>query len=530
MIGKRGGERIARERSRAEYSAINAGVAMAAQSISVVAGYIGRVIFTRTLSQSYAGINGLFTDILGILALSELGIASAMSYALYRPIAQNDIPKIQAVMKLYKRLYLAVAAFVGAVGLGMLPFLHQLAGDLSAIEHLELIYLLYLGNSVVSYLLMYKWSVITAHQREYIVSIYTTAFFLARAGIQIAVLLTTQNYMAYLLVLITGTVLCNVCISRQADRMYPYLREKNDNELPPEEKREISRNIRALALHRLGAVVINNTDNLLISRLVGIASVGIYSNYYLVISAVQQVLDRIFQGMAASVGNLGAAEDREELVPVFHTAFFIGQWIYALAAICLYELLPPFIELSFGADYLFDRSVVLLLCILLFLHGMRKAVATFWYALGMFWLDRYKALAEAGLNLIISILLGVRYGTAGIFMGTLLSMLLVPVWVDPYLLFRCCLKKPLAPFVRKYAGYAAVIAITWLLVDAVCGLAEGGLAVILAARLVICVLMTNGLFLVVYGRSREFKSALWLAGSLFRREKECGKPERGERG
>ena len=151
-----GGKQDGRQKNRLEYSAINAGVAMVAQALIIVAGYISRVVFTRTLSASYAGVNGLFAGILGVLSLSELGIASAMSYALYRPIAENDIPKIQAVMKLYKRLYICVASFVGTAGLGMLPFLGWLAGDLSAIGHLELIYLLYLGNSVASYLLMYR--------------------------------------------------------------------------------------------------------------------------------------------------------------------------------------------------------------------------------------------------------------------------------------------------------------------------------------------------------------------------------------
>ena len=209
-------KKVRQQKNRIEYSAINASVAMVSQALIIVAGYISRVIFTRTLSASYAGVNGLFADILGVLSLSELGIASAMSYALYRPIAQNDIPGLQAVMKLYKRLYMYVAAFVGTVGLVMLPFLDYFAGDLSAIKHLELIYLLYLGNSVTSYLLMYRSTLITAHQRGYIVSLYCTAFSLTQIILQIILLMTTQSYIAYLLTAIIGSLLCNLCISRRA--------------------------------------------------------------------------------------------------------------------------------------------------------------------------------------------------------------------------------------------------------------------------------------------------------------------------
>lgn len=202
---------------------------------------------------------------------------------------------------------------------------------------------------------------------------------------------------------------------------------------------------------------------------------------------------------------------------VFYNAFFIGQWIYALAAICLYELLQPFIELSFGAHYLFDRSVVLILCVLLFLQGMRNAVATFWYALGKFWLDRYKALAEAVLNLVISIFLGSRYGVAGIFMGTILSMLLVPVWVDPYMFFHHCLNKSPAAFAKKYAGYLLVIGLTWWLVDVVCGQVTGSLVRVLLVRMAICAVMPNVLFLAAHFRRKEFRNAVSLAMSLLKK-------------
>ena len=172
--------------------------------------------------------------------------------------------------------------------------------------------------------------------------------------------------------------------------------------------------------------------------------------------------------------------------PVFQTAFFLAQWIYGVAAICLYELLPPFIELSFGPQFLLDSTVVGILCLLFFYHGLRTAIGTFWYALGMFRLDQYKALAEAALNLVFSIILGRRIGIAGVFLGTLLSALLTSAWLDPYLFFRHCLKKPVGPFAVRYAGYLAVLALDWGVVHVLCGLVSGPLPWVLAARLAIC--------------------------------------------
>lgn len=491
---------------------------MAAQVLAIIIGYYSRIIFTRTLSASYLGVNGLFTDVLGILALSELGIGSAMGFALYQPAARRDILKLQALMNLFRRLYLGVAAAVGGAGLLLLPFLRIIADDETAsVEHLPLIYLLYLGNSVLSYLLIYRQSILTAHQREYIISVYITIFNVIRTILQISILLNTHNFILYLLVSNLCTVLCNFCISRHALRLYPYLREAKTQKLPREEWLTIRGNIRALLLHRLGAVLINNTDSVLLSLFAGLVNVGIYSNYNLIISSVRQVLDRLFRGISASVGNLGATEDREAMEPVFQTAFFIGQWVFGICAIFLYELLQPFIELSFGPHFLFERRIVAVLCILFFYHGLRTSIGTFWYALGMFRLDQYKALAEALLNLIFSIILGQRYGAFGVFMGTILSALATSAWIDPWLFYRHCLKKPVGPFLRRYAGYLAVLACDWGVVHLICNLVTGPLPWVLAIRLVICAVVGDGILLAVYFRRTEFQSALWLVTSFVKK-------------
>ena len=238
--------------------------------------------------------------------------------------------------------------------------------------------------------------------------------------------------------------------------MYPYLKEKTKEQLPEDERKDIFRNIKAMLMHKLGNVVVNNTDNLLISSFVGVISVGIYSNYFLLIGSVRQVLDQIFQGITASVGNLGATEDEGRVKSIFETAFFIGNWLYGAAAICLYELLNPFVELAFGKQYLFDMPVVLILCINFYINGTRKAVLTFRDSLGLFWFDRYKALVEAVLNLAISLILVWKFGTFGVFAGTFLSTMLTSVWVEPYVLYRHRLHAKVAsvfcPLCDLYSG------------------------------------------------------------------------------
>ena len=199
-------------------------------------------------------------------------------------------------------------------------------------------------------------------------------------------------------------------MSRKADKLFPYLKEPCKDKLPAEERKDITRNIKAMLMHKLGNVAVNNTDNLLISSFVGVISAGIYSNYFLIIGSVRQVLDQAFQGVAASVGNLGVTEDGEKSRQIFRQLFFIGQWMYGFAGICLFEMLNPFVELAFGKQYLFSAEIVLVLCINFFLTGTRKAVLIFKESMGLFWYDRYKAVVEAVLNLVISIVLVLKFG------------------------------------------------------------------------------------------------------------------------
>lgn len=517
MKSQKEGDALPRAKTRAEYSAVNATVGMASQIISIVMGYVSRIVFTRTLSESYVGISSLFGDILGILSLSEMGIEMIMNYALYRPVAQGDIPKQQVLMRVRKRLYQGVAGCILVFGLALLPFLRNFTGELPDVEHLYLIYLLYLGNSALSYLLTYKHSLIAAHQKEYIPILYRTVFQVISISLQIVVLLATGNFLAYLLLGMASGILCSACITRQANKMYPYLKEKCTQTLPKEEKARISRDMRAMLLHKLGEVTTKNTDSLLISSFVGIASVGAYSNNNLIIGSVRQVIAKAFNGITASVGNLAAAEDSEALHSVFRTAFFISQWLYGFSAICLFELLPSFVELSFGPQYVLDTPVLLILCLNFYLIGIRGPGLTVWNSMGMFWFDRYKALGEALVNLIASLILVQYWGMPGVFAGTLVSSILVPLWIEPCLLFRRCLLKPVGPFFRSCAGYFAILGGIWWIVDALCAQITGGLLFTFLLRTAVCGVVGNGLLLAAHFWRKEFKTAKWVLTLFIKR-------------
>lgn len=506
-------------KTRTEYSARNTTVALVSRFSAIIMGYLLRVVFTHTLSESYVGVNGLFLDIIQVLSLSEMGVGTAITFALYKPIACGDTEKQKSLMRLFRKFYYGVAAAVAMAGSALIPFLHLFIRDYENVEHLTFIYLLYLTNTVCSYLLIYKKTLMDAHQLLYIGIFYQTMSWVVQDILQILVLVVWHDFILFLVINIVTTVLCNLCISVHADRLYPYLSDKDAPLLPRTEKKKIFSDIRAMMMHKIGTVIVNNTDNLVLSAFVGIASVGSYSNYYLLIGSVRQLLNQVYQGITASVGNLGAMQNDGHMKEVFEAVFFIGQWMYGFAVICLYEAVNPFIEISFGKQYLFSDAVVFVLCINFYMNGMRNASLTFRDSMGLFWYDRYKAIVEALLNLAISLLLVQVMGTVGVFAGTLLSMAFTSLWVEPYILYKHGFACSCAGYFVRFFIYMAVTGAVWYLTDFLCvALTVDSIWQILFGRLLICLFVPNFLFLLVYGRTGEFRFLSGRLKSLWKRK------------
>ena len=411
-------------------------------------------------------------------------------------------------MRMFRTFYRITAGVVLIAGLCLIPFLDILMKDRPDVDHLIIIYLLYLLNSFVSYLLIYKKILVDAHQMNYITVMYHNGFLVLQDICQIIVLLLTRNFILFLIVAVVCTMSGNICMSRKADRLFPYLKEPCKERLLQEERRDIFKNVKAMLMHKIGNVVVNNTDNLLISSFVGVVTAGIYSNYYLIIGSVRQVLDQAMLGVAASVGNLGVTEEKEKVRQIFDRLFFIGYWLFGFAGICLLELLNPFVELAFGERYLFRKEIVLILCINFCINGMRRAVLIFKESMGLFWYDRYKAVAEAVLNLVISVLLVTKFGVAGIFAGTFCSTVLTSVWVEPYVIYKYRLEKPVTEFFTKYAGYLGVMAVVWGITEYCCRFISGQVFLVLICRLGICLIVPNILLWLIYRRTVEWKE-LW---------------------
>ncbi len=494
---------------RSENSIKNITVNLVSQLLSDVLSFVCRTVFIRMLGATYLGVSNLFIGILSLLSLAELGIGTSIIFSMYKPLAENDRRKIGALMGLYRRAYHVIGLIVAAAGLALTPFIPFFTGS-PAIPHLTLIYLLYVFNSTITYFFSYKQNIILADQKGYICTLYQYGLCIVQNILQIVILIQTKNFILYLCAQILFSFLTNFLLSVKADRMYPYLKRYRNARLSGRDRNSIFRNIRAMFMNRIGGAIVNGTDNILISKFVGLVSVGIYANYFMITNTINNLTSQIFSGVTASVGNLGAVESNRKSYEVYLSINFAGFWIFGFCSICLFCLFNPFIRLWMlwtgkGAELLFPMTVVFLIVLNFYVTGMRQATIMFKNTFGLFWYDRYRSLVEAAVNLGMSIVLARQIGAAGVFLGTFISTITVDFWVEPLVLFRHGFHRRASPYFIRYVFYTvfifAVGSLTWY----ACSLAGGYSFGSFVLKCLICLILPNLLSLLVFCRTKEFQ-------------------------
>lgn len=434
---------------RTRYTMINMLVNIGGQVLTMLLSFINRMVFIRCLSAAYLGVNGLFTDVLSILNFAELGIGTAMVFSMYEPAARDDERKLAQLMNLYKWMYRAVAASVLLFGLVLLPFLPHFIKGGEGIEHITLIYMIYVLGSASSYLMSYKSSIYQAYQKGYIRAGWNMVCELIKTILQITVLLSTGNFILYLVVQQALPFLPNIMVSRMVDKEFPYLKECH--ELPEREERNgILKNIGAMSMHKLSAIIVRNTDSLLMSSFIGLATVGVYSNYRLVLNALNNLINKFSVAFSGSVGNLAALENSDRLYKIYKEMDFMFFVMSAYLTGGLMMLFNPFITLLFGEEYCFPIVTVVIIVAEFYISRMRQANLLFREAMGLFWNDRYKAVAESIINLVASLVLVQRFGVAGIVGGTVVSSLCTCVWVEPYIFLKYGVQEDWRQKLRTY--------------------------------------------------------------------------------
>ena len=427
---------------------------------NVLLSFILRTVFIRTLGIQYTGVSALFTDILTVFSFAELGIATAISTALYGPLKSNNEEKIRILMKFYKTAYRYIAAFIFFGGLLVTPFLKFLVTDVPEIvEDIRLIYVFFITKSAISYLWIYKSTLLTADQKQYQVTAIETACTIIRYIVGILVLILYNNYILYLIIEIVFTVIQNLLVTKRVEKLYPYAFEKTENKLSKEETKGLFRDVKGLAMYKVSATVGNSVDNVLISSMISTVKVGLLSNYSMIRKNLEIFVGQFFIALTPSVGNIAAEKNDKLQLQVFNRIYYMSFLLVNFCSCSLLVLYNPFIDAWLGEKYTLDNSIPFIIAFDFFLYVLLRAVAAFRNANGLFVKGQYRPLVMAIMNVCLSIVFIKHWGIFGTILATAVSRLLTQ-WYDAYILFKCALKSSFRNHYIRYWLYIILFIFT----------------------------------------------------------------------
>lgn len=507
--------------SRLGKSLLNLFSGFAYRLIIMVTAFVVRTVFIRCLNDDYLGINGLYTNILSMLSLAELGVGTAMVYSMYLPLANNDHNKLAQLTQLYKKVYQIIGVVVLLVGLALVPFLDVLIRNKPDAEGLTLYYLLFLGDSVASYwFFAYRNSILQADQKAYIISGVQGVFNLIKSLTQIVILLLFRNYTLYLLIQIGSTLLQNCALAVITQRRYPVFGRKVAP-LPKEEQHSFFKDVGALALSKISFVMLNSTDSLIISAFVGLEWVGLLSNFSMIVEAITGVLSQIIGAISASMGNFFAKEDSESSYKLFRHVDFMNFWLYGFCAIALLILLNPFVTLWLGTDYTLSWFIVSALVGRFFVAGIMNMFSTFRSSLGLFVQGKYRPLAAAGMNIVLSIALSKCWGAAGVLLATVITRFCINLWHSPLVIHHDGFERSVKPYYLVWFWRLLILGVLILLMMVISHfIFLNGITLISFVIMVLLVaIIPNAIMLLIYHRSADFQYFRSLAKGLLHRRK-----------
>lgn len=475
--------------------------------------FLQRTVFIRTLGMTLLGVNGIYTELLTVLAMTELGIGTALNYSLYKPVAEQDREKIKSYMLFYKKAYLIIACVISVLGIAVSPFLRYILknpGNLS-IRELTLYYYIFLFNTVITYFVSYKYSLVNAEQKNYIQTNINAVTKVVETLVQILVLVFTRSFLLYLLSKAAVEVLQKIVVSVCLNRMYPYLREKNVQKLSREETGIVAVKTKALICHKVGDVARSQTDRIVISSFVNVDMSAVVDNYTYIVTYVGGFVNIIFDSLISGFGNLVATESKEKQYQLFRVYHFMACWLFGFGAVGFWHLLTPLIGgLWLDSEWTLSGVVVTLMMMEFYFKGERIVLLNFKIASGLFEQDRYLPLIQGAVNLVVSVVLVQKIGVVGVYVGTVVSGLLAN-FVRPLIVYRVCFAKSgRSYFVDSLKYMVVVIAAGAVLVPVRNVVMNEVTFFSFVLTAVIISLLYNGAFLAVFHGTEEFRY-LWNA-------------------
>lgn len=492
--------------SRSVKSTKNAAAGFISRTFNMLLTFVSRTIFIKVFGVEILGINGLFSNVLAFLCLADLGFSTAMTYSYYKPIADNDTDKIAALNHFYKKVYICIAIGITVIGLALIPFLKHIINLEQEVDYLYLYYLLTLANTVVSYLFVYKTTVLYAHQEGYVVTKYNMIMSTVSVIVQIILMLIFKNYILYLSVSVVFTLINNFYVSHVADKRYPFI---NKNvKLNKEEKKGIFGNMGSIFLYKVSSVLMNSTDNIIISKIIGTVTVGYYANYLTIINMISSYITILFTSMTASIGNLMVKESSEKQFRIFKDIQVISAWCCIAICPCVYALINDFIIVWIGDKFLIDDLTVIAIIINFFLVCILNPIWIFREAAGIYRKTKYIMVICAVINIVLSVIMGKMIGLSGVIFASAISKLLTYIWYEPIILFRDYFKKSPLNFFASSLGITAVTAAmcallfyikSFITLDGIIGFIVKG---------IVCFVLSNVVFIIIFCKNKYFQDVV----------------------
>ena len=487
--------------------------------ITMIFTFVTQAVIVKILGIEYSGVNGLFTNILTMLSIAELGIGTSIIFKLYNPIAQNDIDKIKSWLKFYKRCYIIIAIVVLTIGVIIIPFVPVIVGKTSINENVLVLYFISLIDVVLSYVMTYKRSLLYADQKNYVINIVHIGYVAFMNCTQIIVIAITKNYLYFLLIKLIYRVLENVIINIYVNKKYPYVKE-SANEIEPVEKKDIFERIKAIFLQKISFVVNKGIDNIVISIFMGVMTVGYYTNYNLVATTLCGIIFQVISAFMASVGNLLTENNSSKNYSVYRKITFLNSSMTAIAISGFLCAIQSFVKMWVGGSYVLDLGIVIAFCVYIYSDSIRRSITIYKEAAGICKEDKYVYIIMALINLISSIVLCKFIGISGVILGTALSYLFLIFYSYPKYIFQNVFKIGCKEYYFEKIKFIIVIIVsslisyfvtnnTYNINSSILNFIANGSAALLITTIIIC---------IAYFKSEELRSVF--KGKLVRSKNE----------
>ncbi|MBP1990377.1 lipopolysaccharide biosynthesis protein [Paenibacillus eucommiae] len=488
---------------RVKKASINVFVNMLTFIIGMLPSFIITKVFIDTLGIELLGLTSLYTNIIGLLSIVELGIGSAIIYSLYKPFAENDQVKIKGYLNYYSRFYKIIGCVIFISGLFLLPFLNVfIKNDVSLLEA-QIYFILFLLNTLLSYLFSYKLCILTVAQEGYKVAIATMLSKLVIAALQIAMFKLYPSIYGYICIQIVVNGVYYLLINIYINNKYKWI-NKTKGLIEEKERKSLTKNVKAIFLHKIGGMMVFGIDNLVISSFINLTVVGIFNSYNLVIGAAQGVISSALSGVTASVGNL-LAEGNNDAYKVHKRLFFLSFWVVSFVTISLFNTLEQFVFLWLGKGQIMDHFTIQVLLINFYFMLMRASVERFKEGGGIYHQDRFAPLFEATIKLVASVLLVKAIGLPGVFLGTLISNVGIIFWVKPRMVYKYIFNMRLIDYFKMYFKFLLVAVIPLVITSILTmSLKENISIVALSANCLINIVVINFIYLIVLRNNEEF--------------------------